>query len=381
MGMSATILSACSTPPKPKELTELERILQAPDALEVRDAPGAGKYYREARQYRRVARKAYEQEELERAREYAILGTLRYRTAAAIKKQLEEKKRLDAANAQVASINPELKALNQERNKLVKEVGLVERQVAQARNAQAQLKRRRKAQQGGSLDRNANTSSAERLAAGNKIAEAKEARDAALRVKADEFAEGAFNRANNQLNSAAALYSSNAGSPDAVVQSADRAAELFRQAAQAAMPQYNEYLAMQKPDARRAELRTEARNTFGAPFAMREPLGVRVILAMAFEEGSSRVRPASQALISSVVDLAKKYENAELVIEGYTRKGNATENLATSALRARNVRDAFVSQGIDDDRITTSGQGQSALRYPDDPSKNDRVEVIFRIPD
>ncbi len=31
--------------------------------------------------------------------------------------------------------------------------------------------------------------------------------------------------------------------------------------------------------------------------------------------------------------------------------------------------------------MTTSGIGQDNLRYPGEPDKNDRVEIIFRIPD
>src|SRR5690554_2052996 len=135
LGLGLSILSGCSTPPKPKELSELERILQAPDALEVRDAPGAGPYYRDARQYRRIARKAYEDNEMERAQEFAVLGTLRYRTAVAVKKQLEDKARLDMANAQVATVNPESQNMSAERNKLAAVASVLARQVGPARDA------------------------------------------------------------------------------------------------------------------------------------------------------------------------------------------------------------------------------------------------------
>lgn len=380
VGLTTLFASACSTPPKPKELVELEAIHNAPDANKVKEAPGAAKYYRESRQYRRVALEAYEEGELARASEYAILGKLRYRTAAAINEQLEAKQRLDAANAKVAEVNPKIQALSQERNKLQKEVGEVERQVARARNQRAQEERRKAALQNAALQRNSDTSGAKETAVNNKIDDAKKARDEALAVQANEFAKGTFNRANNQLKSAISMQQSQAGSPDTIMSAADQAAEFFRKAANEARPKYEEHLANMKAPARREALRKEAQNNFGAPFTVVEPTGVRVVLAMLFDEDSASVKPSSQALVKAASDLAKKYKETNIVIEGYTRKGDATENLATSSLRAKTVKSYFEGQGIKDSRITTNGYGQDNRRYEDDPSKNDRVEIIFRIP-
>jgi outer membrane protein OmpA-like peptidoglycan-associated protein len=379
-GMSTVFLSACSTPPKPKELVELERILQAPDANSVKEAPGADKFFRESRQYRRVSLEAYEEGELERAQEYAVLGKLKYRTAAAIKEQTEAKQRLDAANAKVAEVNPKIQALSQERSKLQSEVGDIERQVAQARNMKAQEDRRKEALQNASLDRGNDTSAAESTAVRNKIEAAKKAKQEALAVKADEYAKGSFNRANNQLKSTLSLHESQSGTADSIIESANQTAELFRKAATEARPKYQEQQATMKVPARRQALREDAQNNFGGPFTIAEPTGVRVVLAMLFDEGSANVRPSSQALVKAAAELAKKYGEANIIIEGYTQKGNATENLATSALRAKAVRNFFESHGIKDSRMSTNGLGQTQIRYSDDESKNDRVEIIFRIP-
>ena len=380
-GASTTFLSACSTPPKPKELVELERILQDPNARDVKKAPGAAKYYRQSRQYRRVSLQSYEEGNVGRAREYAILGKLRYRTAAAIKQQLEAKKRLDKANAKVAEVNPQIEALSKERNKLVDEVGEVQRKVAQARNVKAQKERRQQAMQEASLHRTDNSDQAKKVAVKNKIEAAKQAREDAITVQANEYAKGTFNRANNQLKSAIALYEGDMGSPDSIIESAGQAADLFRQAANEARPKFDAHNDKMKPAARRAALRAEARDTFGGPFTLPETHGVRIVLAMLFDKGSTTVRPASQALVKSAAELAKKYKEANLTIVGYTRKGHATENLAISNLRAKAVRDYLLTEGIKRGRMTTSGMGQDNLRYPGEPDKNDRVEIIFRIPD
>ena len=380
VALSATFLNGCSTPPKPKELVELERILKDPNARNVKKAPGAAKFYRESRQYRRVSLQAYEEGELARAKEYAILGKLRYRTAAALNEQLEAKKRFDAANAKVGEVNPKIQALNQERNKLVAEVGEVERQLARARNRKAQEDRREQAMKNASLDRNNDTDQAKQLAVNNSLKAAKKARDAALEVDANEYAKATFNRANNQLKSAISMNQDGAGDPDTIITSADSAADLFKKAAREARPKYAEHQESMKAPARRAALREEAQNNFGGPFTVSEPTGVRVVLAMLFDKDSATIRPSSQALVKTAAELAKKYKEADIVIEGYTRKGDPTDNLATSALRAKAVRTFFEGQGIDDDRMSTNGLGQDRVRYQDDASKNDRVEIIFRIP-
>ncbi len=234
--------------------------------------------------------------------------------------------------------------LSKERNKLVDEVGEVQRKVAQARNAKAQKERRQQAMQEASLHRTDNSDQAKKVAVKNKIEAAKQAREDAITVKANEYAKGTFNRANNQLKSAIALYEGDMGSPDSIMESAGQAADLFRQAANEARPKYDAHDDKMKPAARRAALRAEARDTFGGPFTMPETNGVRIVLAMLFEKGSPTVRPSSQALVKSAAELAKKYKEANLTIVGYTRKGNATENLGISNLRAKAVRD-YLSPG------------------------------------
>jgi outer membrane protein OmpA-like peptidoglycan-associated protein len=373
------VSAGCSTPPKPKELNELEDILQDPESRKVKDAPGASKYYRESRQYRRVALQAYESGEVEQAKSYAILGKLRYRTAAAIAEQHKAKQRLDEMNAKVSEVNPQLQTLQQERDKLSD--GLVElrSKVAQARRKQAEEERRAAARQKTDINRNASTDAAEREAAQNQIDAAEKARSEALKVKANELAKGTYNRAENSLKSARQMYADNQAS-DSVVSTARKAADLFDLAAQKARPKFDEQQQKMEPSARRQAMREDARNKFGEPFTVTERNGVRVVLAMMFDKGSGAVRPSSRPLFNAALELAKKYEEATIRIEGYTRRGNATQNLATSQLRARNVRDMMTAEGIDKGRISTTGLGQEQRRYPDDPEKNDRVEIIFTIP-
>ena len=82
--------------------------------------------------------------------------------------------------------------------------------------------------------------------------------------------------------------------------------------------------------------------------------------------------------MTEITKLAKDYDEFTITIEGFTSKGDATENLGLSQLRARAAEDALVRGGVKKSRIETKGQGQERLRYPDNRSRNERVEVIFR---
>lgn len=386
LATTTLLATGCSTPPKPKELVELERILQSPDAREVRDTPGASKYFRQSREYRRNSLEAHRDGRIERAREYAILGTLRYRTAEAIREQHEAKERLEGANAKVAEVNPEIQTLSQERNKLTREITQLERRVNQARSQKAQREREKQmleqaSNQGSKVERNQEDYQKKLRQAESKLQEAQAAREKAAEVKAEEYASVAFDRASGHMRSARALIEKGASNPDLIIETADKATKHFQEAAKEAEPKYQAYLEKMKPSSRRTALRKEAANNFGGPFTFEEPHGVRVVLAMLFAKGSTTVTPASKTLVKTLAEIANEYEEATISIEGYTRRGNATENLATSQLRARTVRDFLVSEGIDASRLTTNGFGQDRRRYSDSPGKNDRVEVILRITD
>ncbi|MFW5968967.1 MAG: OmpA family protein, partial [Persicimonas sp.] len=232
-----------------------------------------------------------------------------------------------------------------------------------------------------SMDRNDDTSEAEERAVRNKIDAVHEAKERAVEVRAEEFAKGAFNRAENRLKSTMSMFEDGSNDPDDIMESADRAKDAFRDAADEARPKFQEEEKKMQPVERRSSLREEASSTFGNPYVKDEPKGARIILARLFEAGSSAVRMSAERQVEEVAKLAEEYEEADIQIEGYTRKGDATENLATSQVRAKEVADMLESHGVDKNRIGTSGKGQERVRYQDDPDKNDRVEVIFRIPD
>lgn len=368
---------ACGPGPKSQALTDLERQLQDPSANEVKNAPGASKPYREARQYRRLSLEAWEAGKEENSQEYAILGMLRYRTAAAIFEQHEAKARLEQANSKVANTNPEIKALNQEQIKLAEEVNGLEMQVAQERRKAEEAERRRKAlaSQANAAQGNQDNA-AKRQQLQNKLNEVESAKRAADAVDAAKHAPEKYNPASNALKSVKALTETGSVS-DEIINEAQKALSLFKEAETAAKPKYDVSQEKLNPALRRQKLAAAAESTFGGSNVIKEASGVRIVLPGSFSKGQSTIDSGQNGKLKSLADLAKSYDEFSIYVEGYTSKGDATENLGLSQLRARNVQSFLTSNGVPSNRIETKGQGQDRPRFGASSTQNDRVEVVF----
>ncbi len=376
--LAMAVIAACGPGPKSQSLDDLERQLQDPSANDVKDAPGASKLYREARSYRRLSLEAWEEGKSEISQEYATLGMLKYRTAAAIFEQHEAKARLDQANSKVTTTNPEIKALNQEQLKLAEEVNALEVKVAQARRAKEEAERRRKAlaSQQNAAQGNSNDA-AKQAELRNKMNDVESAKRAADAVNASTHAPEKYNPAANALKSLQ-LETSSGNASDPLIADAVKAAALFREAEAAAKPAFENEQEKQNPTLRRQKLAADAQIDFGGSNVITEAGGVRIVLAGAFDQGSSTVSSAQSGKLAALVKLAQTYDEFSIYIEGYTSKGDATENLGLSQLRARNVKDHLTAKGVKSSRVEDKGQGQDRPRFGSSSSQNDRVEVVFR---
>ncbi len=386
IALTGVALIGCAPAEKSPDLLELEGKLQSEEAQRIREVPNAVRFHQEARQYRRAAEEARQDRRDERSQEYAVLGLIRYRTALAVAQQFEEAETLQAANAKIEALNPELREVNQARNELAREVreldeairaAVRERDEARRRQEAAALQERFEARQGASGD-----VSSEVLREINEgIREAVRLRDAGFDVKADEYPESrsVFQRATDQLQAARNLLDSEPGAAESVRRQVAFAVQLFQEALDTATPVHEETVERMRPENRIATLRQQARNNFGAPFSEEEPNGVRIILARLFVPGEADFRRNTETQLRVLKDLAEEYEEFSIQIHGFTqRRGGATANLTTSQLRAHSVRDLLVEAGVSPSRIETAGMGQDQIRYPDNADNNDRVEVIMR---
>lgn len=376
---AAALTTGCAKPPKPDELKLIEASFQNPETRKLKTIDGASKAYRDAYNLRLQAQDAYNSGDVENAREYAIWSQLRLRAAEAVAQQFQEKQRFDAINVDVVKVNERLKVINQERNKLVTEVGQLDREVAVARRIKDDEERRRAAM--ANMKVGTMEDDREKLAAiDRRIKQVEEARDRALGVGADKHAAATFAKANNQLKSIEVLRRNTPVAFDIIEESATNAIALFGQSMQEAKPGHNQQVAKADPAARRAALLSDAQTAFGSSNAMLEGNSIRVVVTGMFSPDTANFITTPSAQAQSLAKLATGYDEFTIRLEGFTSaNGSATDNLATSQLRARRVRDALIADGVKKDRITDDvGHGQGRARYsPPEDARNDRVEVIF----
>lgn len=109
----------------------------------------------------------------------------------------------------------------------------------------------------------------------------------------------------------------------------------------------------------------------------------RAYFVLNFVTGTADFTPEAQALLPSIVEKAKSFEGAEMIVTGHTDNvGNASENDRLSFLRAAAVRDTLLAQGFVASRIEVVGRGQrEPLKIRSagtDEPLNRRVEIELR---
>lgn len=361
-----SLMFACGPGPKGTQLVELERLLQDPGASDVKKAPGASKSYKDARKYRRLSLEAWEDGNKDRSEEYALLGWLKYRTAEAISEQSEAKVRLDAANAKVAEINPELQAINNEQMKLTAEVAALEKRVALARSNNKSVR----------LGKNTEKGDPNALSKFNaKLIETEKAKNGAEGVNAQKHAQQTWARANNQLKSVRAEFDgSNRTVRPEMIRDLETAIILFNKAKSEATSGFANDKAKADPSQRRQNLSAALKKDTDGTVSI-DGTTVRAIFPGSFSSGGSSPNASLRGAVEKVAKLLSTYDEFSVRIEGYTDRGDATENLGLSQLRAKAVADILSANGVPGSKIDQKGKGQDLRRFSG--SQNDRVEIVF----
>lgn len=79
-----------------------------------------------------------------------------------------------------------------------------------------------------------------------------------------------------------------------------------------------------------------------------------------FQLGKSELQPESFADLDKLVKQLKKYQQVEILLEGYTDiTGDANENIQLSLDRVNSCKKYLVNKGIEDRRIQTKGNGSA----------------------
>jgi OOP family OmpA-OmpF porin len=105
-------------------------------------------------------------------------------------------------------------------------------------------------------------------------------------------------------------------------------------------------------------------------------------LYLEFDTNSATIRTSSYSYMEDVVAFLLDYPNADVMLEGHTDSvGDAEYNQRLSKARADSVRDYLVGEGIDGDRISTVGYGETRPRDTNDTAegrqRNRRVSAVI----
>lgn len=106
-----------------------------------------------------------------------------------------------------------------------------------------------------------------------------------------------------------------------------------------------------------------------------------VLKGITFETGRATIRPESYPQLDIVTEFMRRKRSARVEISGHTDNvGNPKLNRALSEKRAQACRGYLVAKGIDGDRITATGYGDTRPLAPNDTEegrqKNRRIEVV-----
>ncbi|MFT4522624.1 MAG: outer membrane protein OmpA-like peptidoglycan-associated protein [Bacteroidia bacterium] len=99
-----------------------------------------------------------------------------------------------------------------------------------------------------------------------------------------------------------------------------------------------------------------------------------------FETASATILEESYSDLDSIVDILKAYPTIDALVEGHTDDvGDDNSNMTLSQQRAQAVKEYLISKGIDPQRLTANGYGEtqpiSKNNTPEGRAENRRVEV------
>ena len=329
----AATAMGCGPQEKPAELVQLEQLRNSDESAAINVA--APEAYKACTDLTEKAIDAWQDGEQAQARTYAALGQRQYATAQAQAKMRDAQSRQQKAEAEIQDLTLKMDTLKAKQTGLEKSIDLMKANIANSDLANVE----------------------------NRIQMAMTEREKAVGVEAPLTQKAAFDAAEAKLKTAGEL--SARGQRDA------------------AKPAYDQKQASAQSAERQKALFSEAQSIVGPDYVVTDMKSVVIILASAFEKGKSDILPVKLDALRRVAELAKKYPDAAIAIEGYTQRSTKND-FEVSQRRCDATRDYLISQGIDYKRMMTTGKGKENLRYDEkqkaNRAKNDRVEISITLP-
>jgi len=111
-------------------------------------------------------------------------------------------------------------------------------------------------------------------------------------------------------------------------------------------------------------------------------IGTVVLKGVNFGTGSAKLLPAASDTLKTVASAMKADDDIEVEIGGHTDSvGDETKNQGLSERRASSVKDFLIKEGIDADRLSTKGYGESDPTDTNDTAagRANNRRVAFRV--
>ncbi|MFA5624902.1 MAG: OmpA family protein [Bradymonadales bacterium] len=344
-------VTACGPKEKPAELIELERVRSSTEAAQINvQAPSA--YARSTELYNSAV-DAWTSGEKARASSYASLGQRQYATAKAISATKEANSKVLLYKKEIETNKAAIKTLEVQRDGLEKSIALMKHNISAASLASVET----------------------------KIQSAMTERERAAGVGAKETQADTFNAGDLALKQATEYMA--VGNRDAAGKAAEEANALFIRAYEAAKPEFDRQQQNLKSAERQTSLMQDAQAAVGPSYVFMDMKGVVMVVAGAFDYDKTTLLPIKYDVIHNIGELAKKYPETTVIIEGYTQE-RSRKAFEVSQMRADGVRDMLIPKGVDSRRLMTTAKGKENQRYNNrnksERGLNDRVEITFIFP-
>ncbi|MBM4320707.1 MAG: hypothetical protein FJ125_12310 [Deltaproteobacteria bacterium] len=369
----------CGPPPKPDSLIQLESMLRQPPLAELRTRQPDSVV--EADKYRELAIRAWQDSEMDEAQAYTLISTMLYRRAAAESQMRAtgeqarlDARRIDDARGQVQYHAEEIRQLEQRVAALTAELARTDQQT---RDALLQEARR--------AEQQARPTSEEVAAVQQSLELARQALAASESVKANLYAAGRYNKARNLIGRA--QQEIELGNLTTARQTIAEVGTVIEAAQLEATPRFQELEEKRRLAELAGQLLEAAQHIRGAEIRQ-EPRGVVIIVSDLFAPGarteSTEIKEERFFAIDQIGKMMLDFPSVPVLLEGHTDTSSPKPNReAQSRAAATAVRDLLVEKGLDSNRFSLTGYGDTMPvednRTAKGKAQNRRVEVVFKL--
>ncbi len=402
--LGMVLLVGCGATPRPPELVKADKYMLDKTGVS-RASRAAPQVFKVSQKYYALAEEAYDDGEMEDCAYYATMAAIKFSTAMEHARRLAAEDRRAKAEqvaeqasgvktkeqARLADLNKRIKRaekiialskkLESEKKKSAREKKRIAKQLEKAKaEAKAKLEAEKKA---AAEKLAAEQARAEELkqekAVQELLASAESKIQTAEALDAKTYDPGNLNGAKTFVN-----QSKKALSEKRFKDAQDLAKKADAKAGVAITKAKAEYAKKKKETdlLKEREALFQEANKIGVT-CKQETRGVVLTLHDMFAPRKAIVLPERTFLLDQIADLASKYKDYPIVVEGYTdSRGRDASNLALSQSRAQSVLDYLVQQKkLGFNRIKSSGYGEANPvadnSRAEGRAKNRRVEVIF----